>query len=316
MPRPQPDPDDRWPACDEEPPGISIRPLRHRDLQALLAHLAHHEHDRDNGLGGEPWSAVGGPVVAVRVRASVGRPGASAQAEYRRRRAAERAIWTRGLPWRAGAVLAAAVTAGLLGAQVAPDLAWLLAVVAAAGLGWGLRLRPSAATLAWRRGATGERRTARLLASLERRGWAVLHDLAIPDSPANIDHLVIGPGGVLVIDSKQYRGRLHLDRYGMLWHGRHLLVSVLRKVRWQADQADEVLGIAELQVPAVVAVHGASVPWGCLEADGVTIVPARRVPDLLQALPSILGPSGWPGWPTEPGCGSAPPPDSLHTDML
>ena len=44
------------------------------------------------------------------------------------------------------------------------------------------------------------------------------------------------------------------------------------------------------EVAAVVAVHGASVPWGVLQADGVTIVPARRVPDLLQALPPILGP--------------------------
>ena len=166
MPRPQPDPDDRWPACDEEPPGISIRPLRHRDLQALLAHLDHHEHDPDEGLVGEPWSAAAGPVVAVRVRASVGRPGASAHAEYRRRRAAERASWARGLPWRAGAVLAAAVTAGLVAAQVAADLAWLLAVVAAAGLGWRLRFRPTADTRAWRRGAVGERRTARLLAPL------------------------------------------------------------------------------------------------------------------------------------------------------
>ena len=102
--------------------------------------------------------------------------------------------------------------------------------------------------------------------------------------------MVIGPGGVLVIDSKQYRGRLHLDRYGMLWHGRHLLVSSLRKVLWAADQADEVLGVADLQVAAVVAVHGASVPWGLLQADGVTVVPARRVPGLLQALPPMLGP--------------------------
>ena len=47
---------------------------------------------------------------------------------------------------------------------------------------------------------------------------------------------------------------------------------------------------ADLQVPAVVAVHGASVPWGVLQADEVTIVSARRVPDLLQALPPVLGP--------------------------
>jgi hypothetical protein len=286
---PRPDPDDLWPACDEQPPGVSIRPLRHGDLQALLAHLDHHEHD-DQGEGLVAAPAAGGPVVALRVRASVGRPGASAHAEYRRRRAAERAAWTRSLPWRAGAVLAAGVTAGLLATQVAPDRAGLLAVVAAAGLGWRLRFRPSADTLAWRRGAAGERRTARLLAPLERRGWAVLHDLAIPGTQANIDHLVIGPGGVLVVDSKQYRGRLRLDGYGMVWHGRHLLVSALRKVLWQADQADEVLGVADVQVAAVVAIHGTSVPWGCLQADGVTIVPARRVPDLLQALPPVLGP--------------------------
>jgi hypothetical protein len=284
---PKPDPDNLWPACDEQPPGVSIRPLRHGDLQALLAHLNHHKQDRDEGLR---WPAADGPVVAVRVRASVGRPGASAHAEYRRRRAAERASWTYGLPWRAGSVLAAGVTTWLLATQVAPDLAGLLAVAVAAGLAWRLRCRPSADTRAWRRGAAGERRTARLLTPLERRGWAVLHDLTIPGTQANIDHLVIGPGGVLVVDSKQYRGRLRLDRDGMVWDGRHLLVSALRKVLWAADQADEVLGVADLQVPAVVAVHGASVPWGVLQADGVTIVPARRVPDLLQALPPVLGP--------------------------
>jgi hypothetical protein len=292
---PQPDPDDRWLACDEQPPGVSIRPLSQGDLQALLAHLDPHDqhHEQDEGLLARPSGrrpAAGAPVVAVRVRASVGRPGASAQSEYRRRRASERANWTRGLPWRAGAVLAAAMTAGLLATQVAPHLAGPLAVLAAAGLGWRLRFRPSADTLAWRRGAAGERRTARLLAPLERRGWAVLHDLAIPGTQANIDHLLIGPGGVVMVDSKQYRGRLRLDRYGILWHGRRLLVSVLRKVLWAADQADEVLSVAEVQVAAFVAVHGASVPWGLLQADGVTIVSARRVPDLLQTLPAILGP--------------------------
>jgi Nuclease-related domain len=85
---------------------------------------------------------------------------------------------------------------------------------------------------------------------LKRHGRAVLHDLAIPGSQANIDHLVIGPGGVAVIDSKQYRGRLRLDSYGLLWHGRRLLVSALRKVRWETDQADEVLGVADIQVAA------------------------------------------------------------------
>ena len=224
------------------------------------------------------------------MRASVGRPGASAAAQYQRRRAAELAAWSRSLPWRVLALAAAGMGSWLAAAQVATDLAIPAGLTVATGLGWLLRFRTSPDTAAWRRGATGERRTARLLAPLERRGWAVLHDLAIPGAQANIDHLVIGPGGVVVIDSKQYRGRLHLDRDGMVWHGRHLLIATLRKVRWQADQADEVLGIAHISVAAIMAVHGARVPWGRLQADGVTIVPAQRVPDLLQALPPTLGP--------------------------
>jgi Nuclease-related domain len=267
---------------------VSIRPLRHADLAALLAHLDQHGHHED--LDDLDESGGPAPVVAVRVRASVGRPGASAEAEYRRRRATELAAWTRSLPWRAAAVLAAGLLAWMLAAQIAARLAAVAAVAAAAGVAWALRFHTSADTRAWRRGAAGERRTARLLAPLERRGWAVLHDLAIPGSQANLDHLVIGPGGVAVIDSKQYRGRLQLDQYGMLWHGRHLLISPLRKVRWEADQADEVLGIADVQVAAIVAVHGASVPWGRLDTDGVTVVPARRVPGLLRALPPTLGP--------------------------
>jgi hypothetical protein len=95
---------------------------------------------------------------------------------------------------------------------------------------------------------------------------------------------------VVVIDSKQYRGRLQLSPDGLLWHGRHLLTMTLRAARWEADQADEVLGIAEIRVAAIVAVHGARVPWGRLQADGVTVAPARRVPDLLRALPPMLGP--------------------------
>ena len=81
---------------------------------------------------------------------------------------------------------------------------------------------------------------------------------------------MIGPGGVVVIDTMQYRGRLRLDHYGLLWHGRHPLALTLHAVR---PEADEVLGIAEVQVAAVVAVHGSSVPWGRVDTDGVTVIP-------------------------------------------
>jgi hypothetical protein len=278
-------PDGSWPSCADQQPGVSIRPLSQSDLAALLAHL-HHDQDQDH-LRRVGESA---PVVAVRVRASVGRSGASAHSQYRRRRGTELATWARSLPWRVAAAVTAGVAAWLAAARIAPNLAAPAGIIVAAGLGWLLRFRSSSDTVAWRRGAAGERRTARLLAPLERRGWAVLHDLAIPGSAANIDHLIIGPGGVLTIDSKQYRGQLRVDRDGMVWHGRHLLVSALRKALWEADQADEILGIADVRVAAIVAVHGASVPWGLLRAEGVTVIPARGLPGLLQTLPPILGP--------------------------
>ena len=155
---------------------------------------------------------------------------------------------------------------------------------------WALRFRPSPEARAWRRGAVGERRTARLLGPLERHGWAILHDLALPGSPANIDHLMIGPGGVLVIDSKQYRGRLQLDASGRLWHGRYPLDQTVQAVSWEADQAAQVLPDPGMAVVPIVAVHGAKVPWGKAVVDGVPVVPARRLPSMLRALPAVLGP--------------------------
>jgi Nuclease-related domain len=155
--------------------------------------------------------------------------------------------------------------------------------------GWGLRFRPSPDAVAWRRGAAGERRTARLLGPLERQGWVVLHDLAVPGSAANIDHLAIGPGGIFVIDSKQYRGRLQLNPSGQLWHGRYPLDSTLRAVSFEADRAAQVLADPQVVVP-IVAVHGVQVPWGKVVTQGVPVVSARRLPSMLRSLPAVLGP--------------------------
>jgi hypothetical protein len=229
--------------------------------------------------------------VAVRVRRAVGRPGGSAQATWRRLRAAEWAAWTRTLPWRVAVILGIGAGGGLLGGQLAPRLGLVFGVLAAVVAGWGLRFKPSPDAVAWRRGAAGERRTAQLLDPLERHGWAVLHDLALPGSRANLDHLVIGPGGVFVVDSKHYRGRLQLDPTGRLWRGRYPLAPVLRAVDYEADQAARVLVDPDVVVVVpIVAVHGAQVPWGKLVTQGVPVVAARRLPSMLRALPAVLGP--------------------------
>jgi hypothetical protein len=272
-----------WPFEDDDRPSGSVWPLSQADLQAILAHLGDNPDELLAATGADR------PVVAVRVRASVGRPGGSAQATWRRLRAAEWAAWTRTLPWRVAATVGIGAAGGVLGSLLGPRLGLVLSVLAAVAAGWGLRFRPSPDAVAWRRGAAGERRTARRLAALERHGWAVLPDLAVPRSQANIDHLVIGPGGVFVIDSKQYRGRLQLDPSGRLWHDRYPLTAVLRAVSFEADRAAQVLADPQVVVP-IVAVHGTQVSWGKVVAHGVPVVSARRLPSMLRTLPAVLGP--------------------------
>jgi len=60
-------------------------------------------------------------------------------------------------------------------------------------------------TSAWDRGAVGEERLGARLDKLASDGSiAVLHDRLIPGTRANIDHIVVTPGGVWVVDSKRY----------------------------------------------------------------------------------------------------------------
>ncbi len=65
---------------------------------------------------------------------------------------------------------------------------------------------------AWARGAEGEEHVARSLAKHLDARVVLLHDRALPDSPANIDHIAVAPSGVWVIDSKRYTGKVAIRR--------------------------------------------------------------------------------------------------------
>lgn len=69
---------------------------------------------------------------------------------------------------------------------------------------------------AWTTGAAGERLVAEAVAELESVGWRVLHDVHWPGrQKANIDHVLVGPGGILVVDAKNWKGRVEI-RGGVL----------------------------------------------------------------------------------------------------
>ena len=62
-------------------------------------------------------------------------------------------------------------------------------------------------TRAWSLGAIGEERVGAAVDAIAEQSIRELHDRKIPRSRANIDHLVVTPGGVWVIDSKRYQDR-------------------------------------------------------------------------------------------------------------
>jgi hypothetical protein len=212
------------------------------------------------------------PTLPADVTGSLGSPGRSALAAYRRRRAEELAAWARGLAWRAPLVTAAGGAGHVLATQASLPRAGLAGLAVAVLVAWRLRFRPSEQTRTWQRGAAGERHTARLLDRLVRDGFVVFHDLAVPGSPANVDHLVIGPTGVFVIDSKQWTGSVQQGADGLAWHNHYPLDRTLETVRWEAETIGRLLGT---RVHPLLCVHGAHVHGGGLHDQGVAIVPAH-----------------------------------------
>lgn len=105
----------------------------------------------------------------------VNAPGTSAQREYERRKANEQA--KREAEWGR--------LAGFVGA-LTPE---------------------KQSTKAWSSGAAGEAAVGARLDGLASESIRVMHDRRIPRSKANIDHIVVTPGGVWVIDTKRYVGK-------------------------------------------------------------------------------------------------------------
>ena len=66
-------------------------------------------------------------------------------------------------------------------------------------------------TRAWAQGARGEAKLAQALT-----GFVMLHDRRVPKSRANIDHVVIAPAGVFVVDAKLHKGIIRIRDRGSL----------------------------------------------------------------------------------------------------
>ena len=148
---------------------------------------------------------------------------------------------------------------------------------------------------AFRVGADGERVVGGQLARLP-AGWHALHSVPVGTRGADIDHVVIGPGGVYTVNTK------HLPDARVWLRGDTLVVNgherdYVPAARSEAERASRLLGRALGRPVAVVGIVGlVGVENGfnvrCQPADGsVTVVGQRQLVPWLLRRRAILRPS-------------------------
>lgn len=151
-------------------------------------------------------------------------------------------------------------------------------------------------TAAWRIGAVGEERLGAVLDTFVCAQLATLHDRRIPGSRANIDHMVITPAGIWVIDAKRYKGRPDLKVEGGILRPVTTKLTVAGR-----DRTNLVDGVLKQVDRVSQAVPGAPVTgvlcfleadWpligGALKTRGVHVVWPRKLYKMLANLEENL----------------------------
>jgi hypothetical protein len=113
--------------------------------------------------------------------------------------------------------------------------------------GWVVALTDEPqSTRAWARGARGEQELAKALAGVG--GIDVLHDRRVPGTLGNIDHIVVAPAGVFVVDAKWYEGLIRIRDVGgffktdeRLYVGRRDCSKLADDMGWQVDAVERAL---------------------------------------------------------------------------
>lgn len=109
----------------------------------------------------------------------------------------------------------------------------------------------------WFSGALGEREVGAALARLP-EGWSVFHAVPVGSGEADVDHLVVGPGGVFVINTKRHPGAsLAIYERAVLVNG--VKQPYLRNSDLEASRVRGLLLRAGIEAPVhpVIAVTGA-----------------------------------------------------------
>lgn len=143
-------------------------------------------------------------------------------------------------------------------------------------------------TKAWDAGAAGEQVVADKLSELVPRGWYVLHDVHWPGRPkANLDHVLVGPGGVVVVDSKNWTGEVRVVS-GVLWQGRYARTQAVEGALAQCAAVASVLAPQHRRlVRPLICMAAQPDLFGVTNSD-VAVAGSCRLVRAIEALPAVL----------------------------
>jgi hypothetical protein len=141
---------------------------------------------------------------------------------------------------------------------------------------------------AWRIGSVGESRIGARLEELESEGFRVFHDRRRPGGRDNIDHFVIGPPGLVVIETKHYSGPVRVRRRELYVGGRRK-TEFVDQVKRQLASLESTLGVSN--AVGIICVVDGEFPWfGSGRIDDIELVSERGLLKVIRAMPPALAP--------------------------
>ncbi|QIK68620.1 NERD domain-containing protein [Nocardioides sp. HDW12B] len=145
---------------------------------------------------------------------------------------------------------------------------------------------------AWRIGADGEEKVAAQLAKTTKKDprWRAVHAIPIGNRGSDIDHLIVGPGGVFTVNAKNHpKANIWVGGNTFMVNGTR--VPYIRNARYEAERAAKLLTVAcgfPVHVEGLIVTVNATDVVIKTQPDGVSVTWRNNLPKWLLGHGDIL----------------------------
>ena len=166
-----------------------------------------------------------------------------------------------------------------LGVSQVGILFFLVAVAAAILLAWGDRRLGN-----FLKGAKGEEWVAHELAFLGPE-YAVFNGMRIGGGKQNFDHIIVGPAGVFIVETKNWKGSVEFRDGRLFAGGKEPSRPPLKQVKAATAELVSFIddaGCGDLPVHSVLCFLGTKLPEDIMNVNGVVVCAGPRLAEVLQ----------------------------------